>query len=86
MTTTIKRIAHDNNQDYDSSNALKMPKYSHSIASERRRRPSISSEESQEQSVLSTTLLSTQCQQQEPGLLDDALISQLLNNSRSQQM
>ncbi|CAF1204601.1 unnamed protein product [Rotaria sp. Silwood1] len=78
MTTAMKRSVYDNN----SSHVSKISKPSHFIPPTFNKHETIQSEESQEQSVLSASSTSIQ-QKQQPGLLNDALISRLLNNTRS---
>ncbi|CAF2524177.1 unnamed protein product [Rotaria sp. Silwood2] len=75
MTTAMKRNVDDNNSSHVSTTS----KFSHFIPPTFNKRQTIQSEKSQEQSVLSASSISIQ---QQPGLLNDALISRLLNNTR----
>ncbi|CAF0961344.1 unnamed protein product [Rotaria sordida] len=77
MTAAMKRNVDDNN----SSHLSKISKSSHFIPPTFNKPQTIQSEESREQSFLPTLSFHTQ-QQQQPGLLNDTLISRLLNNTR----
>jgi hypothetical protein len=79
MTTAMKRSAYnDDDNDNNYNHIPKITKSSHFIPPTFHKRESIQSEESPSPPP------AQQQQQQQPGLLNDALISRLLNNSRPQ--
>jgi len=80
MTTAMKRSAYEDDNENNSSHVTKITKSSHFIPPTFHKRESIQSEESPQQSFVPSSPI------QQPGLLNDALISRLLNNVRPQQM
>jgi hypothetical protein len=84
MTTAMKRNAYDDDDnDHNSSHAPKITKSSNFIPPKFNRNESIQSDQPQQQSFLPSS--SPAPIQQQPGLLNDALISRLINNSRPQE-
>jgi hypothetical protein len=78
MTTAMKRSAYnDDDNDNNYNHIPKITKSSHFIPPTFHKRESIQSDESTSPPP---------AQQLQPGLLNDALISRLLNNSRPQPM
>jgi len=84
MTTAMKRSVYDDDNDNNSSHVSKITKSSPFIPPAFHKHESIQSEEFQQHSVLSSPSIPSQ--QQQPGLLNDTLISRLLNNSRPEEM
>jgi hypothetical protein len=83
MTTAMKRSVYDDNDDDQNSyftHATKITKSSHFIPPAFQKRESIQSEEPSQPPLPAHPI----SQQQQPGLLNDALISRLLNHSRPQ--
>lgn len=81
MTTAMKRTVENSDTDYDSSHTSKLLKSSNSVSNTFQQRRYIEPEEQQTRSLLPTYSPPAQ-QQQQPGLLNAALISKLLNNTR----
>jgi len=85
MTAAMKRSVYEDDNDNNSSHVSKITKSSPFIPPTFHKHESIQSEEFQQHSVLSSPSIPSQ-QQQQPGLLNDTLISRLLNNSRPEEM
>jgi hypothetical protein len=83
MTTAMKRSVYDD-QDSHLSHVTKITKSSHFIPPAFQKRESIQSEEPPQSLIPPHPTLPIPQQQQQPGLLNDALISRLLNHSRPQ--
>jgi hypothetical protein len=87
MTTAMKRSAYDDdNYDHNSSHVPKITKSSNFIPPAFYKPEPIQSEQPQQQSFSPPAPPSSVPTPQQPGLLNDALISRLLNNSRPPEM